>query len=72
MIIQKKRHIAKTISYRVVSSACGFLAIFITTGSYRIGAAFTFGELVFKPILYYFHERFWYKQIKFGLNPDKK
>ena len=25
------------------------------------------GELVLKPLIYFLHERFWYKYIKFGL-----
>jgi uncharacterized membrane protein len=27
-------------------------------------------ELVLKPIIYFFHERFWYKYIKFGLKKE--
>jgi uncharacterized membrane protein len=67
MIIEKKRHIAKTVSYRIISSFFGFIFLFITTGSYKIGAAFTFVELIFKPIVYYFHERIWYRYVKFGV-----
>ena len=42
------------------------------TGSIKIGAAFGIAELVYKPIQYYLHERFWYKFIKFGLVQEKK
>jgi uncharacterized membrane protein len=68
MIVQKKRHIAKTISYRIVSTAIGFFIMWFMSGSVKVGAAFSIAELVYKPIQYYIHERIWYKWIKFGLN----
>jgi uncharacterized membrane protein len=67
MIVQKKRHIAKTISYRLVSTLIGFLIMWLATGSIKMGAAFGVAELIYKPIQYYLHERIWYKYIKFGL-----
>ena len=68
MIVEKKRHIVKTISYRIVSTAIGFFIMWFVSGSIKIGAAFGIAELVYKPIQYYIHERIWYKWIKFGLN----
>ena len=70
MMVQKKRHIAKTISYRVVSTTIGFITMWLVTGSIKIGAAFGFAELIWKPIQYYLHERIWYKWIKFGLKKE--
>lgn len=67
MTVQKKRHIAKTISYRIISTLIGFLIMWVATGSIKMGAAFGVAELVYKPIQYYLHERIWYKYIKFGL-----
>lgn len=67
MIVDKKRHIAKTISYRIVSTLIGFLIMWLVTGSVKIGAAFGVAELVYKPIQYYIHERIWYRWIKYGL-----
>lgn len=67
MIVEKKRHIAKTISYRIVSTLIGFIVMWWVTGSVKVGAAFGVAELVYKPIQYYLHERIWYKWIKFGL-----
>lgn len=72
MIVQRKRHIAKTISYRVVSTLIGFLIMWWVSGSVKIGAAFGVAELVYKPIQYYIHERIWYKWIKFGLKKNKE
>ena len=71
MVVERKRHIAKTISYRIVSTLIGFLIIWWVSDSIKIGTAFGVVELIYKPIQYYFHERIWYKWIKFGLK-DKK
>jgi uncharacterized membrane protein len=71
MIVEKKRHIAKTISYRVLSTVIGFLLMWWISGSIKVGTAFGIAELVYKPIQYYLHERIWYKWIKFGLKNDK-
>jgi len=71
VIVEKKRHIAKTISYRVISTVIGFLLMWLISGSVKVGAAFGVAELVYKPIQYYFHERIWYKWIKYGLKKDK-
>jgi len=62
-----KRHIAKTISYRIISTLIGFVIMWWVSGSIKVGAAFGVAELVYKPIQYYLHERVWYKWIKYGL-----
>ena len=66
--VSPKRHIAKTISYRFVSTGIGFAIMWWATGSIKIGAAFGIAELIWKPIQYYIHERIWYKFIKYGIN----
>ena len=71
MHVSKKRHIAKTISYRVVSTLIGFGIMWSITGSIKIGAAFGVAELIYKPIQYYIHERVWYRWIKYGLKEKK-
>jgi len=71
MVVDKKRHIAKTISYRIISSGIGFIIMFFATGSVKYGAAFSIAELIYKPIQYYIHERIWYRYIKFGLKKEK-
>jgi uncharacterized membrane protein len=65
--VSAKRHLAKTISYRIISTLIGFLIMWAATGSIKIGAAFGVAELIIKPALYYLHERFWYKFMKYGL-----
>lgn len=73
--VSPKRHLAKTISYRIISTLVGFLIMWLVSGSVTIGAAFGVAELIYKPLQYYIHERIWYRYIKYGLietNPKKK
>jgi uncharacterized membrane protein len=65
--VEKKRHIAKTVSYRLISTLIGFALMLVITGSVKMGAAFGVAELLYKPIQYYIHERIWYRWIKYGL-----
>jgi uncharacterized membrane protein len=69
--VDKKRHIAKTISYRILSTLIGFVIMWAISGSIKVGAAFGVAEIIYKPIQYYLHERVWYKYIKFGLKNKK-
>lgn len=70
MKVLAKRHIAKTVSYRIISTLIGFVIMWAVSGSVKVGAAFGVAELVYKPIQYYIHERIWYRYIKFGLKKD--
>jgi len=67
MTVSPKRHLAKTISYRILSTSIGFTTMWLVTGSITVGAAFGIIELVWKPIQYYIHERVWYRYIKYGV-----
>jgi len=71
MEVTKKRHIAKTISYRVISTTIGIVVVWVVSGSLKVGTAFGIVELIYKPIQYYIHERVWYKWIKYGLKNIK-
>lgn len=70
MHVSKKRHVAKTISYRLLSTLIGFIIMWLVTDSVKVGAAFSIAELVYKPIQYYLHERIWYRWITYGLEKD--
>lgn len=72
MKVSAKRHVAKTISYRMISTAIGFMTMWFISGSIEVGAAFGLAELLWKPIQYYIHERVWYRFIKFGLVSPKQ
>lgn len=56
-----KRHIAKTITWRFIGTADTIVMSWFISGDYSL--AFQIGgfELITKMILYYFHERWWFK-----------
>lgn len=62
----KKRHIVKTITWRIVGTLDTFILSWIISGDPLVGLKIGLAEVVTKMILYYFHERAWYK-INFGL-----
>lgn len=66
-MVSPKRHLLKTLTYRIISTLFTFIVIWVTTGNATLGAGLSIMELVYKPVLYYFHERFWYKYISFGV-----
>lgn len=72
MYVEKRRHIAKAISYRIISTLIGFATMLVVTGSVKAGAAFGIAELLWKPVQYYVHERIWYRYIKYGLKKGKE
>jgi uncharacterized membrane protein len=71
-MVHTRRHVAKTISYRIISTLIGFLIMWLVSGSVKVGAAFGVAELIYKPIQYYIHERIWYRYIKYGLDKKKE
>jgi len=55
-----KRHILKSISWRIIGSIDTFLLSFILTGSLTFGLRITGVDFFSKLLLYYFHERIWF------------
>lgn len=66
-----KRHIAKTITWRIVGTIDTMMLAWIISGDPLIGLKVGFTEVVTKMLLYYFHERLWYK-INYGLPKREK
>ena len=62
----KKRHIVKTITWRFIGSLDTIILSWIISGDPLVGLKIGFAEVVTKMVLYYLHERAWYK-INFGL-----
>lgn len=67
-MVSYKRHLAKTISWRIIGTLDTIILSGIITGSWELGLAIGGVEVITKMVLYYFHERAWYKFIKFGLS----
>lgn len=66
-MVSYKRHFAKTISWRVIGTLDTMILSGIITGSWEMGLTIGGVEVFTKMILYFFHERIWYKYSKFGL-----
>jgi len=60
------RHILKTITWRLVGTIDTILLGWFITGDLSTGAKIGGIELITKMILYYAHERIWYKYIRLG------
>jgi uncharacterized membrane protein len=66
-MVQVKRHIAKAFSYRIIGTLQTTIIGYIFTGNFVIASSMGIVELCVKPLIYFLHERVWYKWIKFGL-----
>lgn len=62
----RKRHLAKTVTWRLVGTIDTMFLAWIISGDPLIGLKVGFAEVVTKMVLYYLHERAWYR-INFGL-----
>lgn len=70
--VQKRRHVLKALSYRLVGTVHTFILSYVIFGSIELGAVFGSVELVTKTILYYVHERVWYVYTAFGVKESEK
>ena len=66
-MVSYKRHLVKTISWRIIGTLDTMILSWIITGNWKFGLAIGGVELLTKMVLYYFHERVWYKFSKYGL-----
>jgi uncharacterized membrane protein len=69
MKVSVKRHIAKTVTWRIVGTIDTMILGWLVSGDWKVGAAIGGFEVITKMVLYFFHERIWYK-FKFGLTND--
>ncbi len=57
----RKRHIAKAITWRIVGTIDTIVLSWIISGNPFTGLKIGFAEVATKMILYYLHERIWFK-----------
>jgi uncharacterized membrane protein len=67
----KKRHLFKTITWRIVGTIDTILLGWIISGNPFIGFSIGVAEVLTKMLFYYLHERAWYK-IDFGLEKRRR
>ena len=69
--IDTKRHLAKTISWRVIGTIDTIILSWIISGDPLIGLSIGGAEVITKMTLYFLHERIWFK-IPWGLQRPRK
>lgn len=71
-MVSYKRHIIKTISWRFIGTLDTVILSSIITGDIKLGMSIGGVEVITKMILYFLHERAWYKFSDFGVNKNNK
>ncbi len=67
-----KRHIVKSISYRFIGTITTIILTIFAGLPIKWAGIVGLAELIIKPIIYFLHERVWYKWIKYGLKNKEK
>jgi len=66
-VVDKKRHLAKAVTWRIIASiTTALIAWFFGLPPKAVGMVFI-ADLIIKFILYYGHERIWYRYIRYGI-----
>ena len=60
------RHIAKSITWRIVASITTFVSAYLFFGDLAKASGLMAVEVVIKMLLYYLHERAWYNYVRLG------
>lgn len=68
--INRARHIYKTLTWRLIGTLDTVLLGWIVSGDPTVGLTIGSLELVTKMILYYLHERVWYR-VDFGVERER-
>jgi uncharacterized membrane protein len=64
--IHYKRHVLKTLTWRIIGTIDTILIGWFVSGDPTIGLSIGGIEVFTKMLLYFFHERAWYKLTDFG------
>ena len=70
-MVSYKRHLLKTISWRIIGTLDTILLSWFITGNWKWGLAIGTTEVITKMVLYFLHERAWYKFSDFGVKNKK-
>ena len=69
--VSHKRHLAKAVTWRIIASlTTALIAWAFGLPPKAVGGVFL-ADLIIKFVLYYAHERIWYKYSKFGVANDR-
>ncbi len=68
-LINRHRHLLKTITWRLIGTLDTMVVAWVISGDPLLGLSIGGVEVFTKMVLYYIHERVWYKS-KFGIKKD--
>ncbi len=69
-MVLKRRHIAKSITWRILATCVTMIIAIIVTGDIKVSLLIGPLDFAIKIVMYFFHERLWMKT-KFGVNDEK-
>jgi uncharacterized membrane protein len=69
--VSYKRHALKAISYRLLGTLQTCTISYCFTGNFWVAGSIGLTEICIKPIIYFFHERAWYKFSDFGIKKQE-
>ena len=67
----RRRHLAKTITWRIIASVTTFSFVYIVFGDIKAASGIMVMESILKMVLYYFHERAWFRYGNLGRTEDE-
>ena len=67
-MISRKRHAIKAVTWRAVATSTTVVIAWWVTGDLSVGIEVGAVEFFAKLLLYYLHERFWYKFVGLGVS----
>ena len=70
-MIQPKRHLLKSITWRIIATTATIITSYILSDDIYVSLSIGSMDFFIKILLYYFHERIWYKYIKIGVIKEK-
>ena len=70
-MVQRKRHFAKSITWRVLGTLDTMAIAWLVTGDPLMGLSIGALEVFTKTLLYYFHERAWYNISDYGVDKNE-
>ncbi len=68
----RKRHAIKAVTWRVMATSATVVIAWRVTGDWTVGVEVGTVEFFAKMLLYYLHERFWYKFIGLGVSAGQE
>ena len=69
--LSRRRHLAKTITWRIIGTIDTVIIGWVVTGDPWIGVQVGGVEMVTKMVLYYFHERAWFRYGMLGRKEEE-